>query len=115
MSEYSKIAGTHLRRAAVVYVRQSSASSARPQPGSPPTGQYALVERAVGLGWPRGAVRVDRRRSRHLRRTRQRPVRVDRVDQPGRARSGRHGARLGGVAAGPLRTATGTGCWIWLG
>ena len=57
MSEYSKIAGTHLRRAAVVYVRQSSASQLDRNRESTDR-QYALVERAVGLGWPRGAVRV---------------------------------------------------------
>jgi excisionase family DNA binding protein len=57
MSEYSKIATTHLRRAAVVYVRQSSASQLERNRESTDR-QYALVERAVGLGWPRGAVRV---------------------------------------------------------
>jgi excisionase family DNA binding protein len=57
MSEYAKIATTHLRRAAVVYVRQSSASQLERNRESTDR-QYALVERAVSLGWPRGAVRV---------------------------------------------------------
>jgi excisionase family DNA binding protein len=57
MSEYSKIAATHLRRAAVVYVRQSSASQLERNRESTDR-QYALVERAVALGWPRQAVRV---------------------------------------------------------
>jgi hypothetical protein len=37
MSEYEKIATTHLRRLAVVYVRQSSRASLNAT-GSPPTG-----------------------------------------------------------------------------
>jgi hypothetical protein len=37
MSEFPKIATTHLRRRAVVYVRQSSASQLE-RNGSPPTG-----------------------------------------------------------------------------
>jgi DNA invertase Pin-like site-specific DNA recombinase len=57
MSEYAKIATTHLRRAAVVYVRQSSASQLERNRESTDR-QYALVERAVSLGWPRGSVRV---------------------------------------------------------
>ena len=57
MSEYAKIATTHLRRAAVVYVRQSSASQLERNRESTDR-QYALIERAVSLGWPRGAVRV---------------------------------------------------------
>src|SRR5215207_7838853 len=57
MSEYAKIATTHLRRTAVVYVRQSSASQLERNLESTDR-QYALVERAVALGWPRGSVRV---------------------------------------------------------
>ena len=52
MSEYPKITATHLRRAAVVYVRQSSASQLERNQESTDR-QYALVERAVRLGWPR--------------------------------------------------------------
>lgn len=57
MSEYAKIATTHLRRTAVVHVRQSSASQLERNRESTDR-QYALVERAVSLGWPRQAVRV---------------------------------------------------------
>ena len=57
MSEYPKITATHLRRAAVVYVRQSSASQLERNRESTDR-QYALAERAVSLGWPREAVRV---------------------------------------------------------
>ena len=56
MSE-SKLTYAHLRRAAVVYVRQSSiAQLARNREST--TRQYDLVGRAVELGWPRAAVKV---------------------------------------------------------
>ena len=56
MSE-SKVTAAHLRRAAVVYVRQSTmAQLARNREST--TGQYDLVARGVELGWPRAAVRV---------------------------------------------------------
>src|SRR5215207_5778702 len=57
MSEYGKITVAHLRRAAVVYVRQSSASQLERNRESTDR-QYALTDRAVRLGWPRSAVRV---------------------------------------------------------
>src|SRR6476469_2453294 len=57
MSEYSKIASTHLHRTAVVYVRQSSASQLERNRESTDR-QYGLAERAVALGWPRESVRV---------------------------------------------------------
>jgi DNA invertase Pin-like site-specific DNA recombinase len=57
VSEYAKVAAAHLRRAAVVYVRQSSASQLERNRESTDR-QYALAERAVSLGWPREAVRV---------------------------------------------------------
>jgi len=57
VSEYAKVAATHLRRAAVVYVRQSSVSQLERNRESTDR-QYALVERAVALGWPRDSVRV---------------------------------------------------------
>jgi DNA invertase Pin-like site-specific DNA recombinase len=56
MSE-SKLTAAQLRRAAVVYVRQSTmAQLARNREST--TRQYDLVGRAVELGWPRAAVRV---------------------------------------------------------
>jgi DNA invertase Pin-like site-specific DNA recombinase len=56
MSE-AKVTAEHRRRAAVVYVRQSTlAQLARNREST--TRQYDLVGRAVELGWPRAAVRV---------------------------------------------------------
>ena len=56
MSE-AKVTAAHLRRAAVVYVRQSTmAQLARNREST--TRQYDLVARAVELGWPRAAVKV---------------------------------------------------------
>jgi DNA invertase Pin-like site-specific DNA recombinase len=53
----SKVTAAHLRRAAVVYVRQSTmAQLARNREST--TRQYDLVARGVELGWPRAAVRV---------------------------------------------------------
>ncbi|MDT5086308.1 MAG: hypothetical protein QOJ61_3351 [Mycobacterium sp.] len=56
MSE-PKITTTHLRRAAVVYVRQSTMAQLSRNRESTAR-QYDLVARATELGWPRCAVRV---------------------------------------------------------
>jgi DNA invertase Pin-like site-specific DNA recombinase len=56
MSE-PKITTTHLRRAAVVYVRQSTMAQLSRNRESTAR-QYDLVARATELGWPRSAVRV---------------------------------------------------------
>lgn len=56
MSEL-KITASHLRRAAVVYVRQSTLAQVDRNKESTAR-QYALADRAVALGWPRSAVRV---------------------------------------------------------
>ncbi len=56
MSE-PKVTAAHLRRAAVVYVRQSTMAQLSRNREST-TRQYDLVARAVELGWPRAAVRV---------------------------------------------------------
>jgi DNA invertase Pin-like site-specific DNA recombinase len=50
MTVSPKIKPEHLRRQAVVYVRQSSAQQVRSNRESQQR-QYALVERARGLGW----------------------------------------------------------------
>ncbi|MGH2722131.1 MAG: recombinase family protein [Actinomycetota bacterium] len=50
MSDISKITPAHLRRSAFVYVRQSSASQLERNPESRER-QYALLARAVELGW----------------------------------------------------------------
>src|SRR6266571_2299024 len=57
MSERAKIAERHRRRRAVVYVRQSTLAQVASNVESAAR-QYALVERAVELGWPREAVAV---------------------------------------------------------
>jgi DNA invertase Pin-like site-specific DNA recombinase len=57
MSEREKITIAHQRRAAVVYLRQSSASQLERNRESTDR-QYALADRAAQLGWPRSAVRV---------------------------------------------------------
>ena len=53
----SKVLATHRYRSAVVYVRQSTPGQVEHNTESTDR-QYALAERAVRLGWPRGAVRV---------------------------------------------------------
>jgi DNA invertase Pin-like site-specific DNA recombinase len=57
MTQDPKIRPDHLRRAAVVYVRQSTLHQVR---GNRESGvrQYALVDRAKALGWPTSAVQT---------------------------------------------------------
>jgi DNA invertase Pin-like site-specific DNA recombinase len=57
MSENTKITTDHLRRCAVVYVRQSSSTQVENNRESTAR-QYHLAERAVELGWPRAQVKV---------------------------------------------------------
>ena len=57
MSNPSKITASHRDREAVVYVRQSSLAQVRDNTESTAR-QYALVDEAVALGWPRSAVVV---------------------------------------------------------
>ena len=57
MSEPQKITALHWRRAAVVYLRQSTAAQVEHHRESTAR-QYALVDRAVELGWPREQVTV---------------------------------------------------------
>src|SRR5690242_4073376 len=56
MSEL-KVTAAHLRRVAVVYVRQSTLAQVD-RNGESAASQYELVVRAERLGWPRSAVRV---------------------------------------------------------
>jgi DNA invertase Pin-like site-specific DNA recombinase len=58
MSDASKITAGHLRRAAFVYVRQSTASQLERNPESRER-QYALMARAVELGWAKEQVAMD--------------------------------------------------------
>jgi DNA invertase Pin-like site-specific DNA recombinase len=55
--EATKITPDHLRRQAIVYVRQSSTTQVEHNRESTAR-QYQLVERAVGFGWPREHVTV---------------------------------------------------------
>jgi len=57
MSENPKVSASHRQRAAIVYVRQSTMAQLERNRESTAR-QYDLVEKAVALGWPRGAVRV---------------------------------------------------------
>jgi DNA invertase Pin-like site-specific DNA recombinase len=55
MTDLGKVKPTHTQRAAIVYVRQSSASQVEHNRESTER-QYALVERAIALGWHREQV-----------------------------------------------------------
>ena len=57
MSEINKVTPSHLRRAALVYVRQSSAAQVEHNREST-LRQYALAQRAGTLGWPASQVTV---------------------------------------------------------
>src|SRR6201997_5374901 len=57
MSEAGKITSSHLSRAAVIYVRQSTLAQLERNTESTAR-QYDLVNRARQLGWPREAIRV---------------------------------------------------------
>jgi DNA invertase Pin-like site-specific DNA recombinase len=57
MSEPGKVTASHLSRAAVIYVRQSTLMQVERNTESTAR-QYDLVNRARQLGWPREAVRV---------------------------------------------------------
>ncbi|MBA3441561.1 MAG: hypothetical protein H0T92_17010 [Pyrinomonadaceae bacterium] len=54
---YSKVTTAHRAKLAYVYLRQSSPGQLVHNSESTAR-QYALVERAVGLGWPSDRVRV---------------------------------------------------------
>ncbi len=57
MSDSGKVSPSHLRRPAVVYVRQSSLAQVE-RNTEYTARQYALASRAAALGWPASAVRV---------------------------------------------------------
>ena len=57
MSEAGKITSSHLSRAALIYVRQSTLAQLERNTESTAR-QYDLVNRARQLGWPREAIRV---------------------------------------------------------
>src|ERR1700726_2331354 len=57
MSDNSKVTAAHLRRRALVYVRQSTTSQVEYNRESTER-QYRLAERAAELGWPREQIKV---------------------------------------------------------
>jgi DNA invertase Pin-like site-specific DNA recombinase len=57
MTDTSAVGPDHLRRAAFVYIRQSSLAQVENNTESTRR-QYALVDKALQLGWPRAAVAV---------------------------------------------------------
>ena len=57
MTDVSKIKPAHTQRSAFVYIRQSTASQVEHNRESTQR-QYALVDRAVELGWQREQVNV---------------------------------------------------------
>src|SRR5712672_4262679 len=57
MTDATAVGSDHLRRAAFVYIRQSSLAQVENNTESTRR-QYALVDKAVSLGWPRAAVSV---------------------------------------------------------
>ena len=100
MSEHSKVTASHLRRAAVVYVRQSTLAQLERNTESTAR-QYDLVERAAALGWPREAVRVvDDDLGVSGSALGQRDG-LRRAGRRGRAGPGRDRPRAGGLPAGP--------------
>src|SRR5215469_9958184 len=57
MTDKSKVTAAHLRRCALVYVRQSTAAQVEYNRESTER-QYRLAERAAELGWPREQIKV---------------------------------------------------------
>jgi hypothetical protein len=57
MSDTAKVSANHLRRLALVYVRQSSAAQVEYNRESTER-QYHLAERALELGWKREQVKI---------------------------------------------------------
>jgi excisionase family DNA binding protein len=57
MTDATAVGSDHLRRAAFIYIRQSSLAQVENNTESTRR-QYALVDKALSLGWPRAAVSV---------------------------------------------------------
>ena len=57
MTEHIKVTPAHLRRIAFIYVRQSTATQVEHHRESTER-QYALVDKALALGWPRDQIRI---------------------------------------------------------
>ncbi len=57
MNGEHKITGSHRERAALIYLRQSSMAQVREHTESTRS-QYALADKAAGLGWARTSIEV---------------------------------------------------------
>jgi hypothetical protein len=57
MNDLSKLQASHLRRVAVIYIRQSTAHQLEHNRESTER-QYALSERALALGWPHEQIQI---------------------------------------------------------
>ena len=57
MNSSPKITRSHLERAALIYIRQSTLAQVRENTESTAR-QYALADTAVALGWDRGDVQI---------------------------------------------------------
>ena len=113
MSE-PKVTAAHLRRAAVVYVRQSTVAQLSRNREST-TRQYDLVARAVELGWPRSAVRVIDD-DLGVSPAPAPPVGPGSPSWPPRSGSARWESFWRWRCHGwPATTPTGIGCWTWPG
>ena len=95
--EYATAA--HRAKLAYVYVRQSSVNQVRQHQESTEL-QYRLVDRAVGLGWPRERVHVIDEDLGKSGREHRRTARLPAADCRDRARQCRPGAQPGCLAAG---------------
>ena len=96
-----KIRTDHLRRQAVVYVRQSTPHQVRGNREST-VRQYALADRAKALGLAGRGRADDRRGPGAVRGPLRPPRRVQEAAGRDRGRPGRAGAGPGGLPAGPL-------------
>ncbi len=104
MSEHPKVTVSHLRRAAVIYVRQSTLAQVDRNRESTAR-QYDLVARAQALGWPRSAVRVidedlGQSGATTVRGHYRGSFRVRGARRAGRAGPGRHRGVAGSIPAG---------------
>jgi hypothetical protein len=113
VSEHPKVTTSHLRRAAVIYVRQSTLAQVDRNRESTAR-QYDLVARAQALGWPRSAVRViDEDLGQSGTST---AVAPDSPTWPSRSGWARSASWCRWKSPGwPATMLTGTGCWTWPG
>jgi hypothetical protein len=100
MSDNSKVAAAHLRRCALVYVRQSTTAQVEYNRESTER-QYRLAERAAELGWKHEQIKVvDQDLGISGSGLSERAGRLHSDDRRSRARARWHRARTGSLAAG---------------